>query len=226
MDIQWSGGGKKGGDRDEGSSVIGDTSYNATAFTLASRHPGLEIKINWAPRCSVWYRTVKYTQAQALVEDGRTWRRTRDVRTNSRSWTCRRTLASLKVWKCICRGLTVKLLNFSEHQRSSVRNGLRCCGQICRNTNEGGTTDFCCLHVTLACFSFWHYRRVNHTLARILRWEAIVSFFFNWSIVGFQYCVSFSRVAAKSLQSCPTVRPHRQQPTRLHRPWDSAGKAI
>ena len=34
--------------------------------------------------------------------------------------------------------------------------------------------------------------------------------------------------AAKSLQSCPvvsnSVRPHRQQPTRLHCPWDSPGK--
>ena len=30
--------------------------------------------------------------------------------------------------------------------------------------------------------------------------------------------------AAKSLQSCPTVRPHRQQPTRLPHPWDSPGK--
>ena len=29
---------------------------------------------------------------------------------------------------------------------------------------------------------------------------------------------------AKSLQSCPTVQPHRQQPTRLPRPWDSPGK--
>ena len=30
--------------------------------------------------------------------------------------------------------------------------------------------------------------------------------------------------AAKSFQSCPTLRPHRQQPTRLPRPWDSPGK--
>ena len=30
--------------------------------------------------------------------------------------------------------------------------------------------------------------------------------------------------AAKSLQSCPTVRPQRRQPTRLPRPWDSPGK--
>ena len=30
--------------------------------------------------------------------------------------------------------------------------------------------------------------------------------------------------AAKSLQSCPTVRPHRRQPTRPRRPRDSPGK--
>ena len=30
--------------------------------------------------------------------------------------------------------------------------------------------------------------------------------------------------AAKSLQSCPTLRLHRQQPTRLPHPWDSPGK--
>ena len=30
--------------------------------------------------------------------------------------------------------------------------------------------------------------------------------------------------AAKSLQSCPTLRPHRRQPTRFLRPWDSPGK--
>ena len=30
--------------------------------------------------------------------------------------------------------------------------------------------------------------------------------------------------AAKSLHSCPTLRPHRRQPTRLPCPWDSPGK--
>ena len=30
--------------------------------------------------------------------------------------------------------------------------------------------------------------------------------------------------ATKSLQSCPTLRPHGLQPTRLLRPWDSPGK--
>ena len=33
-----------------------------------------------------------------------------------------------------------------------------------------------------------------------------------------------STAAAKSLQLCPTLRPHRWQSTRLPRPWDSPGK--
>ena len=33
-------------------------------------------------------------------------------------------------------------------------------------------------------------------------------------------------LAAKSLQLCLTVRPHRRQPTRLPHPWDSLGKNI
>ena len=36
--------------------------------------------------------------------------------------------------------------------------------------------------------------------------------------------INTAAAAAKSLQSCPTVRPHRWQPTRLPRPWDSARK--
>ena len=33
-----------------------------------------------------------------------------------------------------------------------------------------------------------------------------------------------SAAAAKSLQLCLTLRPHRRQPMRLPRPWDSPGK--
>ena len=33
-----------------------------------------------------------------------------------------------------------------------------------------------------------------------------------------------SAAAAKSLQLCLTMRPHRRQPTRLPHPWDSPGK--
>ena len=35
---------------------------------------------------------------------------------------------------------------------------------------------------------------------------------------------SAAATAAKLLQSCPTLQPHRWQPTRLPHPWDSPGK--
>ena len=44
---------------------------------------------------------------------------------------------------------------------------------------------------------------------------------------SFRYPPSFSHLsfpAAKSLQSCATLQPHRRQPTRLPHPWDSPGK--
>ena len=37
-------------------------------------------------------------------------------------------------------------------------------------------------------------------------------------------CQVYTAAAAKSLQSCLTLRPHSRQPTRLPRPWDSPGK--
>ena len=46
-------------------------------------------------------------------------------------------------------------------------------------------------------------------------------FFTNWAIREAMYSAA---TAAKSLQSCPTLRSHRRQPTRLPRPWDSPGK--
>ena len=36
--------------------------------------------------------------------------------------------------------------------------------------------------------------------------------------------MQFAAAAAKLLQSCPTLRPHRQSPTRLLCPWDSPDK--
>ena len=44
--------------------------------------------------------------------------------------------------------------------------------------------------------------------------------FYKFPYIGFA-----AAAAAKSLQSCPTLRPHRWQPTRLPRPWDSPGKS-
>ena len=35
---------------------------------------------------------------------------------------------------------------------------------------------------------------------------------------------TLAAAAAAQLQSCPTVRPHRRQPSRLPRPWDSPGR--
>ena len=40
----------------------------------------------------------------------------------------------------------------------------------------------------------------------------------------FQLIELAAAAAAKLLQSCPTLRPHRWQPTRLPHPWDSPGK--
>ena len=34
----------------------------------------------------------------------------------------------------------------------------------------------------------------------------------------------YAAATAKLLQSCPTLQPHRRQPTSLSRPWDSPGK--
>ena len=36
--------------------------------------------------------------------------------------------------------------------------------------------------------------------------------------------MSVAAATANSLQSCPTLQPHRRQSTRLPRPWDSPGK--
>ena len=38
------------------------------------------------------------------------------------------------------------------------------------------------------------------------------------------YTKHAAAAGAKSPQSCPTLQPHRRQPTRLPRPWDSPGK--
>ena len=61
-------------------------------------------------------------------------------------------------------------------------------------------------------------------------WSWITYYPPNWKEISL-YCLSHPSLwylviaaAAKSLQSYPTVWPHRRQPTRLPRPWDSPGK--
>ena len=48
-------------------------------------------------------------------------------------------------------------------------------------------------------------------------------FLFNQDAVG-RVVLMHAAAAAKLLQSCPTVWPHRRQPTRLLRPWGFPGK--
>ena len=45
----------------------------------------------------------------------------------------------------------------------------------------------------------------------------------EWGAIAFSKRLH-AAAAAKSLQSCPTLRSHRWQPTRLPHPWDSPGK--
>ena len=78
------------------------------------------------------------------------------------------------------------------------------------------------------------------------QWHILIVFFIHFVNLVFDMTVDFwlkrknleivfwdpaaAATAAKSLQSCPTlydpidVWPHRQQPARLPRPWDSPGK--
>ena len=72
------------------------------------------------------------------------------------------------------------------------------------------------IHVSLYCLSLKSFPQVLH-VTRLLS-----------SLSGSNMSLSHRKLpaaaAAKSLQSCPTLQPHRQQPNRLPRPWDSPGK--
>ena len=47
----------------------------------------------------------------------------------------------------------------------------------------------------------------------------------EWGAIAFSNSnAAAAATAAQSLQSCPTLQPHRRQPTRLTHPWDSPGK--
>jgi len=69
-------------------------------------------------------------------------------------------------------------------------------------------------------------RKQNHKAVESPGSEARLSQSKSWLL----YCWFWgprqllSLYAAKSLQSCPTLRPQRRQPTKLPRPWDPPGK--
>ena len=62
--------------------------------------------------------------------------------------------------------------------------------------------------IVIWCYS-WFYNSLYKLFLLKYSWFAIIYIY---------------AAAAKSLQLCPTVWPHRWQLTRLHRPWDSPGK--
>ena len=75
--------------------------------------------------------------------------------------------------------------------------------------------------------NFCHYKLM--AFGGILVWLWIIfALFFTINVINCQSLNHNTYVhryyAAKSLHSCLTVRPHRRQPTRLPRPWDSPGK--
>ena len=78
-------------------------------------------------------------------------------------------------------------------------------------TSQGSLTKSICFFVH--CPSSWlplNYYSYSNYLAECL--------------VYYSFSLNSAAAAAKSRQSCLTVRPHRRQSTRLHHPWDSPGK--
>ena len=71
---------------------------------------------------------------------------------------------------------------------------------------------------------------LNQIVEQIPIWEPIKGKAYVWDLeywvcaLHSPYCDLAAAAAAKSLQSCPTLWPHRWQPTTLRRPWDSPGK--
>ena len=61
---------------------------------------------------------------------------------------------------------------------------------------------------------------------RLNIWKFMVHVLLNlaWRILSITLLACATSTAAKSLQSCLTLRPHRLQPTRLLHPWDSPDK--
>ena len=64
----------------------------------------------------------------------------------------------------------------------------------------------------------------SHYQMRTLRLREVKGFLKTWGVRMDKH--QGPTAAAKSLWSCPTLRPHRRQPARLLCPWDFPGKSI
>ena len=67
------------------------------------------------------------------------------------------------------------------------------------------------------------YKKREVRKLRVSYWLGGFQFLSQWALT-YDVKKIAAAAAAKVLQSCPTVQPHRWQPTRLPRPWDSPGK--
>ena len=68
----------------------------------------------------------------------------------------------------------------------------------------------------------WEKKKFFQVLCPFFNW---VAWLFDVNCLNVLYIFD-AAAAAKSLQSCPTLQPHRRQPIRLLCPWDSLGKNI
>ena len=80
------------------------------------------------------------------------------------------------------------------------------------------------------CLSSWKKKENSEWLIRCLLFHLGSLELFEKSLAFVSFHLTYivrcsAAAAAKSLPSCPTVWPHRWQPTRLLRPWDSPGKS-
>ena len=74
-------------------------------------------------------------------------------------------------------------------------------------------------------WSFNIYIKFPYFMFCIIGIKHGIFLWFEKLMLNFYYRQYFiTNLLAKLLQSCPTLWPHRQQPTRLPRPWDSPGK--
>ena len=76
------------------------------------------------------------------------------------------------------------------------------------------------------CLARWIFYFFVKDILWFSSWKVFTSTLIKWAVItsGFYRYLRNAAAAAKSLQSCPTLRPHRLQLTRLPRPWDSPGK--
>ena len=90
-----------------------------------------------------------------------------------------------------------------------------CCIHSLQNTMPAIDTvlSACCVHSLQCAMTFFFFCN-----------DFCIHFFAGYMDCCIHSLGCSAAAAAKSLQSCPTVRSHRRQPTRLPCPWDSPGK--